>query len=135
MFTDLNLTDMETCYKAFRREVIEQITIEENRFGIEPEITAKVARGGWRIYEVGDRLRRAHLRRGQEDRVARRHAGRRVHRALLGARRAPPLVAAGAPDQARLGVPPRRVTRSRRPHRVTSSIDSTTIRLDIFDWP
>jgi glycosyltransferase involved in cell wall biosynthesis len=53
MFTDLNLTDMETCYKAFRREVIQSIPIEEDRFGFEPEITAKVARGGWRIYEVG----------------------------------------------------------------------------------
>jgi glycosyltransferase involved in cell wall biosynthesis len=53
MFTDLNLTDMETCYKAFRREVITSITIEEDRFGFEPEVTAKVARGGWRIYEVG----------------------------------------------------------------------------------
>lgn len=53
MFTDLNLTDMETCYKAFRREVLATITVEENRFGIEPEITAKVARGRWRIYEVG----------------------------------------------------------------------------------
>ena len=46
MFTDLNLTDMETCYKAFRREVLDTITIEENRFGIEPELTAKVARAG-----------------------------------------------------------------------------------------
>ena len=53
MFTDLNLTDMETCYKAFRREVLDTITIEENRFGIEPELTAKVAHGKWRIYEVG----------------------------------------------------------------------------------
>ena len=53
MFTNLNLTDMETCYKAFRREVIQSIELEEDRFGIEPEITAKVARGGWRIYEVG----------------------------------------------------------------------------------
>jgi glycosyltransferase involved in cell wall biosynthesis len=53
VFTDLNLTDMETCYKAFRREVIQSIHIEENRFGFEPEITAKVARGGWRVYEVG----------------------------------------------------------------------------------
>ncbi|HVM52306.1 MAG TPA: glycosyltransferase family 2 protein [Acidimicrobiales bacterium] len=53
MFTNLNLTDMETCYKAFRREVIQSIEIEEDRFGFEPEITAKVARGGWRIYEVG----------------------------------------------------------------------------------
>lgn len=52
-FTNLNLTDMETCYKVFRREVIAQIRIEENRFGFEPEITAKVARLGCRIYEVG----------------------------------------------------------------------------------
>lgn len=52
-FTDLNLTDMETCYKAFRREVVQAITIEEDRFGFEPEITAKVAAGGWRIWEVG----------------------------------------------------------------------------------
>jgi len=53
MFTNLNLTDMETCYKAFRREVIQGIRIEEDRFGFEPEITAKVAAGGWRVYEVG----------------------------------------------------------------------------------
>jgi len=53
MFTNLNLTDMETGYKAFRREVIQSITIEENRFGFEPEIVAKVAKGKYRIYEVG----------------------------------------------------------------------------------
>lgn len=53
MATNLNLTDMETCYKAFRREVIQGITIEEDRFGFEPEITAKIARLGCRIYEVG----------------------------------------------------------------------------------
>jgi glycosyltransferase involved in cell wall biosynthesis len=53
MLTDLNLSDMETCYKAFRREVLESITVQEDRFGFEPEITAKVAAGGWRIYEVG----------------------------------------------------------------------------------
>ncbi|MFN8035241.1 MAG: glycosyltransferase family 2 protein [Acidimicrobiia bacterium] len=53
MFTNLNLTDMETCYKAFRRDVIQGIVIEEDRFGFEPEITAKVARAGWRVYEVG----------------------------------------------------------------------------------
>jgi len=51
--TNLNLTDMETCYKAFRREVIQSIEICEDRFGFEPEITAKVAAGGWRVYEVG----------------------------------------------------------------------------------
>jgi glycosyltransferase involved in cell wall biosynthesis len=53
MFTDLNLTDMETCYKAFRRDVIQSIEIEEDRFGFEPEITAKLARAHLRIYEVG----------------------------------------------------------------------------------
>ncbi|MFM7470751.1 MAG: glycosyltransferase family 2 protein [Nodosilinea sp.] len=53
MFTNINLTDMETCYKAFRREVIQSISIQENRFGFEPEITAKVARLNCRIYEVG----------------------------------------------------------------------------------
>lgn len=52
MATDLNLTDMETCYKMFRREVINKIRIQENRFGFEPEITAKVARAKVRIYEV-----------------------------------------------------------------------------------
>jgi glycosyltransferase involved in cell wall biosynthesis len=52
-FTNLNLTDMETCYKAFRKEVLDSIELEERRFGVEPELTAKVARGGWRIYEVG----------------------------------------------------------------------------------
>ncbi len=53
MFTDLNLTDMETCYKIFRAEVLKGITIKSNRFGVEPELTAKVARGKWRLYEVG----------------------------------------------------------------------------------
>jgi glycosyltransferase involved in cell wall biosynthesis len=53
MATNLNLTDMETCYKAFRREVIQQIVVQEDRFGFEPEITAKVARLHVRIYEVG----------------------------------------------------------------------------------
>lgn len=53
MLTNLNLTDMETCYKVFKREIIQQITIEENRFGFEPEITAKVSKLRCRIYEVG----------------------------------------------------------------------------------
>jgi glycosyltransferase involved in cell wall biosynthesis len=53
MFTNLNLTDMETCYKVFRREIIQSIEIEENRFGFEPEITAKIAKLHCRIYEVG----------------------------------------------------------------------------------
>lgn len=52
VFTNINLSDMETCYKVFRREVIQQVKIEEPRFGFEPEITAKVARLGVRIYEV-----------------------------------------------------------------------------------
>jgi len=50
--TGLNLTDMETCYKAFRREVLQGIRLEENRFGVEPEFTAKVAKGHYRVYEV-----------------------------------------------------------------------------------
>ena len=53
MFTNLDLTDMETCYKVFRREIIQSIAIEENRFGFEPEITAKIAKTHCRIYEVG----------------------------------------------------------------------------------
>ena len=53
MFTNLNLTDMETCQKAFRREIIQKIDLREERFGFEPEVTAKVARMGCRIYEVG----------------------------------------------------------------------------------
>ncbi|MBO8242347.1 glycosyltransferase family 2 protein [Prochlorococcus marinus XMU1410] len=52
-FTDLNLTDMETCYKAFRTEIIKSIKIRENRFGFEPEITAKISKMNLRIYEVG----------------------------------------------------------------------------------
>ncbi len=51
--TNLTLTDMETCYKCFRREVVEGLTIEERGFGVEPEVTAKVAHAGWRISEVG----------------------------------------------------------------------------------
>jgi glycosyltransferase involved in cell wall biosynthesis len=53
MFTNLNLTDMETCYKVFRREVLQAIQLQEDRFGIEPELTAKVAELGCRVYEVG----------------------------------------------------------------------------------
>jgi len=52
MVTNLNLTDMETCYKAFRREIIQSIQLVEDRFGFEPEVTAKIARSGARIYEV-----------------------------------------------------------------------------------
>lgn len=53
IFTNLNLTDMETCYKVFRSEIIKSITIQEDRFGFEPEITAKIAKLNCRIYEVG----------------------------------------------------------------------------------
>tara|TARA_Y100000991_G_scaffold124658_1_gene93924 strand:- start:618 stop:1325 length:708 start_codon:yes stop_codon:yes gene_type:complete len=53
LFTDLNLTDMETCYKAFKTEIIKKIMIEEKRFGFEPEITAKISKLNCRIYEVG----------------------------------------------------------------------------------
>jgi glycosyltransferase involved in cell wall biosynthesis len=53
MFTNINLTDMETCYKAFRREIIQAVDIQEKRFGFEPEITAKVSKMGCRIFEVG----------------------------------------------------------------------------------
>jgi glycosyltransferase involved in cell wall biosynthesis len=52
IFTNLKLTDMETCYKVFRREVLANIKLESNRFGFEPEITAKISKGTWRIYEV-----------------------------------------------------------------------------------
>ncbi len=53
VFTNLNLTDMETCYKVFRREVVDRLDLREKRFGVEPEITAKVARMRCRVYEVG----------------------------------------------------------------------------------
>jgi glycosyltransferase involved in cell wall biosynthesis len=53
MATNLNLTDMETCYKMMRREVLDSLELQEDRFGIEPEMTAKIAKGKWRIYEVG----------------------------------------------------------------------------------
>ena len=53
MLSNLNLTDMECCYKVFRREVLQRISLQEDRFGVEPELTAKVARLGCRIYEVG----------------------------------------------------------------------------------
>ena len=53
VLTNLNLTDMETCYKAFRKEVLHSIHLVSDGFTIEPEMTAKVARGGWRVFEVG----------------------------------------------------------------------------------
>ena len=53
MFTNLNLTDMETCYKVFKSDIIKNIKIEENRFGFEPEITAKISKMNCSIYEIG----------------------------------------------------------------------------------
>ena len=53
MFTNLNLTDMEVCYKVFKREVLDNIKLQEDRFGFEPEFTAKIARNNFSIYEVG----------------------------------------------------------------------------------
>ena len=52
VFTNLNLSDIESCYKVFRREVVQGMKLRENRFGIEPELTAKIARGRWRVYEM-----------------------------------------------------------------------------------
>lgn len=52
MCTNLNLSDVWTCYKVFKREVLQQVVLDENRFGFEPEVTAKVVKGGWRVYEV-----------------------------------------------------------------------------------
>ena len=53
VFTNLNLTDMEVCYKVFKREILDEIELREDRFGFEPEFTAKVARNGYAVYEVG----------------------------------------------------------------------------------
>jgi len=66
MFTNLNLTDMEVCYKVFRRDVLERLEIEEDRFGFEPEITAKIARLGCRVYEVGISYRGRTYREGKK---------------------------------------------------------------------
>ena len=79
IFTNLKLTDMETCYKVFRKEVLKGIEIKSNRFGFEPEITAKIAKHKWRIYEVPISLRGADVRRGKEDYVERRLPGVVVH--------------------------------------------------------
>ena len=93
MFTNLNLTDMEVCYKVFRREVIQGITLKSDRFGFEPEVTAKVARfqvpamegrpaRQCRIYEMPGQLQRPRLREGQEDRLEGRLPGPLLHRPL-----------------------------------------------------
>ncbi len=65
-FTNLNLTDMETCYKVFRREIVQQIRIEEDRFGFEPEITAKISQMDCRIYEVGISYRGRSYKEGKK---------------------------------------------------------------------
>ena len=87
MLNDLNITDMETCYKVFRPEVIKAITIEENRFGIEPELTAKVAKMQPPHLRGPGQLPRPHLRRGQEDRLEGRRPRPLLHRQV---RRPPP---------------------------------------------
>ena len=69
LVTDLNLTDMETCYKVITREVVKSLRLRSDRFGIEPEITAKIARLGFRVYEVADQLSRPRLLGRQEDRL------------------------------------------------------------------
>ena len=69
MFCNLNLTDMETCYKVFRTDLLKSIPIRSDRFGFEPEITMKCAKRKLRIYEVAHQLPRSKLRRGQEDRL------------------------------------------------------------------
>ena len=80
MATNLNLTDMETCYKVFRRELIQSIVLEEDRFGFEPEITSKMAKAGARVLRSGHFVPRPNLRRGQEDRREGRFPGVVVHR-------------------------------------------------------
>ena len=65
MFTNLNLSDMETCYKVFRRELLRDITIEENRFGFEPEITAKVAKAGCRVFGLAFRIMAERTNKGK----------------------------------------------------------------------
>ena len=83
VLTDLNLTDMETCYKAFRREVIQSMNLGESRFGFEPEVTVKIAKRRLRVYEVGDQLLRPHLRGRQENRMEGRRASRLVPAEIL----------------------------------------------------
>ena len=82
MLTNLNLTDIEAGYKLFRREVIQAITIEENRFGVEPEITAKVARLRVRIYEVGISYHGRTYAEGKEDQLEGRRTRALLHREI-----------------------------------------------------
>ena len=79
MFTNLNLTDMETGSKVFRAQLIKSIQIEEDRFGVEPEITAKLAKKRCRIYEVGVSYYGRTYEEGKKDRLARRVAGTLCH--------------------------------------------------------
>ena len=78
-FTNLNLSDMETCYKVFRREILQQVQVEEDRFGFEPEVTGKVAALRCRIYEVGISLLGPDLRGRQEDHLEGRRPRHLVH--------------------------------------------------------
>ena len=82
MVTNLNLTDMETCYKCFRMEVLEGLEIEERGFGVEPEITAKIARGGWRVYEVGVSYSGRTYAEGKEDQLEGWVPGAALHREI-----------------------------------------------------
>ena len=72
MLTNLNLTDMETCYKAVRGDLARSLPLMSDRFGFEPEITARLARAGRPHLRGADQLLRTHVRRGQKDRLARR---------------------------------------------------------------
>ena len=92
-FTNLNLSDMETCYKVFRREILQQVQVEEDRFGFEPEVTGKVAALRCRIYEVGISYSRPDLRGRQEDRLEGRRPRHLVHPEV-------PAVAAATPEGA-----------------------------------
>ena len=71
-FTNLNLTDMEVCYKVFKRDILENIELKENRFGFEPEFTAKIARKGFIVYEVGVSYYGRTYEEGKEDQLERR---------------------------------------------------------------
>jgi len=84
IFTNLNLTDMETCYKVFRKEVLTDIKLKSNRFGFEPEITAKIAkrRPSWRVYEVRSATRVGRTRRVR-DRAEGCVSGVLLHYSLL----------------------------------------------------
>ena len=75
ILNDINLTDMETCYKAVRADILKQTPLYSDRFGIEPELTTKLAQWNIRLYEVPDQLSRAHRRRGEEDRLEGRGLG------------------------------------------------------------